>query len=38
MGNQNNGDLDSFYMHIQIIGEEMQKFLKMISCSNSSHQ
>ena len=36
MGNQNNGDLDSFYMHIQIIGEEMQKFLKMISCSNSS--
>ena len=35
MGNQNNGDLDSFYMHIQIIGEEMQKFLKMISGSDS---
>ena len=36
MGNQNNGDLDSFYMHIQIIGEEMQKFLKMISGSDSA--
>ena len=35
MGNQNNGDLDSFYMHIQIIGEKMQKFLKMISGSDS---
>ena len=36
MGNQNNGDLDSFYMHIQIIGENMQNFLKMISGSDSS--
>ena len=35
MGNQNNRDLDSFYMHIQIIGEKMQKFLKMISGSDS---
>ena len=35
MGNSNNGDLDSYYMHIQIIGENMQNFLLMISGSLS---
>ena len=36
MGNSNNGDLDSYYMHIQIIGENMQNFLLMISGSANS--
>ena len=36
MGNSNNGDLDSYYMHIQIIGKNMQNFLLMISGSAKS--
>ena len=31
MGNSNNGELDTFYIHIQLIGENMSNFLKMIS-------
>ena len=36
MGNSNNRDLDSYYIHIQIIGENMQNFLLMISGSAKS--
>ena len=31
MGNSNNRELDTFYIHIQLIGENMSNFLKMIS-------
>ncbi len=36
MGNSNNGELDKFYMHIQLIGENMSNFLLMISGPNTS--
>ena len=36
MGNSNNGKLDTFYMHIQLIGENMSNFILMISGPNTS--
>ena len=36
MGNSNSGKLDTFYMHIQLIGENMSNFLLMISGTNTS--